>query len=121
MIDPGTGLTILGSAVGGAKIVEKLLGPTADYLGGEVKELTKKGINNLSNIFKNAGQKVGEVELNKPGKVPPKVLKGILSDGPWCEDDIQVEYFGGVLASSRSGISRDDRGAYFNSLIELGI
>ena len=31
-MDPGTGLTILGSAIGGAKLVEKLLGPTADYI-----------------------------------------------------------------------------------------
>jgi len=116
MIEPGTGLTILGTAVGSAKLLEKLLGPTADYLGEEIKELTKKKVTNLSNIFKNAEKKVGE-ELNKPGAVPPKVLKGILSEGPWCEEELQVEYFGGVLASSRSGISRDDRGAYFTSLI----
>lgn len=32
MIDPGTGLTILGTAVGGAKVVEKILGPTAEYV-----------------------------------------------------------------------------------------
>jgi len=116
MIDPGTGLTILGTAVGSAKLVEKLLGPTADYLGDGLKELTKKGVTNLSNIFKNAEHKIGK-DINEPGGVPPKVLKGILSEGPWCEEELQVEYFGGELASSRSGISRDDRGAYFTSLI----
>jgi len=116
MLDSETGLTILGTAIGGAKVVEKLLGPTADYLGGELKEVSKKAATNLSNIFKNFQQKVGE-EINKPGAVPPRVLKGILTEGPWCEEELQVEYFGGVLASSRSGISRDDRGAYFTSLI----
>ncbi|PIQ21338.1 MAG: hypothetical protein COW65_09685 [Cytophagales bacterium CG18_big_fil_WC_8_21_14_2_50_42_9] len=116
MIEPGTGLTILGTAVGSAKLLEKLLGPTADYLGEEIKELTKKKVTNLSNIFKNAEHKIGE-GISKPGGVPPKVLKGILSEGPWCEEELQIEYFGGVLASSRSGISRDDRGAYFTSLI----
>jgi hypothetical protein len=116
MIDPGTGLTILGSAIGGAKIAEKILGPTSDYIGEQIKEWTTKKINNTANIFKNAQKKLGE-DINNDGKVPPKVLKGILEDGAWCEEELQIEYFGGVLASSRSGISRDDRGAYFTSLI----
>jgi hypothetical protein len=56
-------------------------------------------------------------KINAEGTVPSKVLKGILEEGAWCEEELQVEYFGGVLASSRSGISRDDRGATFNSII----
>ena len=116
MIDPGTGLTILGSAIGGAKVVEKILGPTADYIGGQLKEWTEKKIKNTANIFKNAEKKLGD-KINDEGKVPPKVLKGILEDGAWCEEELQVEYFVGVLASSRSGVSRDDRGAYFVSII----
>lgn len=116
MIDPGTGLTILGGAIGSAKVVEKILGPTADYIGGQLKEWTEKKVKNTANIFKNAERKLGD-KINQDGKVPPKVLKGILEEGAWCEEELQVEYFGGVLASSRSGVSRDDRGAYFVSLI----
>ncbi|MCD6017541.1 MAG: hypothetical protein K0S53_662 [Bacteroidetes bacterium] len=116
MIDPGTGLTILGSAIGGAKVAEKILGPTADYIGGQLKEWTEKKVKNTANIFRNAENKLGD-KINEDGKVPPKVLKGILEEGAWCEEELQVDYFGGVLASSRSGISRDDRGAYFVSLI----
>ncbi len=115
MIDSGTGLTILGSAIGGAKVLEKILGPTADYIGGQLKEWTEKKVKNTANIFKNAEKKLGD-KINEDGKVPPKVLKGILEDGAWCEEELQIEYFGGVLASSRSGVSRDDRGAYFVSL-----
>lgn len=116
MIDPGTGLAILGSAIGGANVVEKILGPTADYIGGQLKEWTEKKVKNTANIFKNAEKKIGS-KLEQDGKVPPKVLKGILEEGAWCEEELQVEYFGGILASSRSGISRDDRGAYFVALI----
>ncbi|MDI9872602.1 hypothetical protein [Flectobacillus roseus] len=116
MIDPGTGLTILGSAIGGANVVEKILGPTAEYIGGQLKEWTEKKVKNTANIFKNAEKKLGN-KINQDGKVPPKVLKGILEEGAWCEEELQVEYFGGVLASSRSGVSRDDRGAYFVALI----
>ncbi len=42
MIDPGTGLTILGSAIGSAKVVEKILGPTSEYIGEQLKEWTEK-------------------------------------------------------------------------------
>jgi hypothetical protein len=116
MIDPGTGLTILGSAIGGAKVVEKILGPTTEYIGEQLKEWTLKKVTNTANIFKNAEKKLGD-KINEQGKVPPKILKSILEDGAWCEEELQVEYFGGVLASSRSGISRDDRGAYYSALI----
>lgn len=116
MIDPGTGLTILGTAVGGAKVVEKILGPTAEYVGQQLKEWTEKKVKNTANIFKNAEKKLGD-KINQDGNVSPKVLKGILEDGAWCEEELQVEYFGGVLASSRSGVTRDDRGAYYTDLI----
>lgn len=116
MIDPGTGLTILGSAIGGAKVIEKMLGPTSEYIGEQIKEWTVKKVTNTANIFKNAEKKLGD-KINENGKVPPKILKSILEDGAWCEEELQVEYFGGVLASSRTGVSRDDRGAYFTSLI----
>lgn len=90
--------------------IAKLLGPTADYLGGELQEFTKKRINNVGNIFKNAEDKLGD-RINEPGAIPPKVLKTIINEGSYSDDEIAVEYFGGVLASSRSDISRDDRGA----------
>lgn len=116
MIEPGTGLTILGSAIGGAKVIEKILGPTSEYVGEQIKEWTKKRIENTSAIFKNAQKKLGD-NINNTGTVPPKILKGIFEDGAWCEDELQIEYFGGVLASSRSEVSRDDRGVYYLNLI----
>ena len=49
--------------------------------------------------------------------VPPRVLKGIVNEGAFCEDSIAAEYLGGVLASSRGTGSRDDRGVVMNALI----
>ncbi|MEW6530342.1 MAG: hypothetical protein AB1473_05865 [Thermodesulfobacteriota bacterium] len=115
-MDPGTGLTILGGAIGSAKVLEKLLGPTADYLGGEIRNYTEKGFKNLGRIFSHASQTLG-TKLEEPGQVPPKVLKGILEEGYFCEDELSAQYFGGVLASSRSEVGRDDRGTSFISLI----
>jgi hypothetical protein len=113
----GTGLTILGSAVGGKDIILKMLGPTADYLGEGVKDFTKKRLETFKDILANASKKLGKKLEESEGSVSPKVLKGIINDGTYCDDFLSIDYFGGVLASSRSGISRDDRGAYFNALI----
>ncbi|MCH7619730.1 MAG: hypothetical protein IH880_08190 [Candidatus Marinimicrobia bacterium] len=111
-MDPATALVLFGSK----DIVKKLLGPTADYLGEGLKEFTEKRIENIKSIFSRAEKKLGE-KINEDGAVPPKVLKGIIEDGSYANDEITLEYYGGVLASSRSGISRDDRGATFLSLI----
>jgi hypothetical protein len=115
-MEPGTGLTILGTAIGSAKLVEKVLGPTAEYLGEGIKSFAEKRFENLRKIFENASRLIGDVQ--EDGKrVHPRVLKDILDDGSLRDDEISASYYGGVLASSRSGVSRDDRGAAFSSLL----
>lgn len=97
--------------------LQKLLGPTADYLGGELQEFTQKRIENVGRIFRKAEKKLGE-EIEQPGKVSPKVLKTVINDGSYCEDDVAIDYFGGILASSRNGIVKDDRGARIGSVLD---
>lgn len=97
--------------------ISRILGPTADYLGGELKEFTKRRIENVAKIFSRAEKKLGD-KLDCPGQVPPKVLKTIINEGSYSDDDITIEYFGGVLASSRTEISRDDRGARLAKMID---
>lgn len=97
--------------------LQKLLGPTADYLGGELQEFTKKRIENVGKIFSKAEQKLGE-NINSPGQVPPKVLKTIVNEGSYCEDSVAVDYFGGILASSRTELGRDDRGARIAKILD---
>lgn len=115
-MEPATGLTILATAVGSAKLVEKLLGPTADYVGGGVKDWTERRVSNLGRVFRSATDRLGE-RIDEPGSVPPKVLKGILDAGSFCEDELTAQYLGGVLASSRSGITRDDRASTYIALL----
>jgi hypothetical protein len=116
MVDPGTGMVALGIALGGKDILVKMLGPTAEYLGGGLKDFAARRIENIGDIFSNASAKLGS-KIDEDGGVAPKVLKGILEDGSFANDSLAIDYFGGVLASSRTGIIRDDRGAYFTSLI----
>lgn len=109
-------VTGLITVLGGAKLIEKLLGPSCEYIGENLESYTKKMASNLSKIFSSAEKKLGN-RIEEPGKISPKVLKSILENGAWCEEELQAEYFGGVLASSRVDVSRDDRGAYFSSII----
>jgi hypothetical protein len=95
----------------------KLLGPTAEYLGGELQEFTKKRIENIGKIFSKAEEKLGD-DINKPGHVPPKVLKIIVNEGSYCDDAVAVEYFGGILASSRTELGRDDRGGRIAKILD---
>lgn len=115
-MDIGTGLTMVGGAFLSKDLLIRLLGPTADYLGGGLRNYTQKGMENLGRVFGHAAKTLG-AKLEEPGQVPPKVLKGVLEEGYYCEDELTAQYFGGVLASSRSGVSRDDRGSSFITLI----
>jgi len=115
-MEPETGLTILGGAIGGAKVVEKILGPTAEYLGYGLRDWTEKRVENVQRIFEKAHSKLGNA-VDAPGSVPPRVLKEVLDEGSFCDNEIAAEYFGGVLASSRTAIGRDDRAASYLKVI----
>jgi len=115
-IDPGTGLAILGSGIGSAKLIEKILGPTADYIGEGLRDFTEKRVNNIKRIFEVAHRQLGE-RIEEDGQVPPRVLKAVLEEGSFVEDELSAQYFGGVLAASRSKFDNDDRGTSFISII----
>ena len=114
-MDPGTGLTILGTAVGGAKLVEKLLGPTAEYLGNGLQTWTQKRVENVGRIFTKATERLGD-RVDTTGSVPPKLLKGILDEGSYCDDALGAEYLAGILANGRTESGRDDRSSTFIKL-----
>ena len=110
------GLAALGVFVG-KDAISKILGPTYNYLGEELLAFTKKRIENTGKIFSNAEKKLGD-KLDRPGQVPPKVLKTIINEGSYSDDVVAVEYFGGVLASSRTEVDRDDRGSRMAKMID---
>lgn len=111
MVEPITtvGLGAVGAYLGKDGI-QKLLGPTADYLGQGLRDFTQRRAETIGKIFQNAELKLGE-KLEHPGEVPPKVLKAVMDEGSFSNDSLAVEYLGGILASSRTERGRDDRGA----------
>lgn len=124
-VDPETTQIIIKAGVAGAglylnkKLINKFFGPTADYLGDRLQIGTQKCMENVGKILQKAINKIGS-KIDEPGQVHPKILKSIVLDGSFCDDELTAEYYGGILASSRTGVSRDDRGAtYLNQISRL--
>jgi hypothetical protein len=115
-MDIGTGIAVAATAPALKELLVKFLGPSFEYAGGQMSVFVQKQHETAIKILENAKAKLGD-RFETEGSVPPKVLKNILEDGSLCDDDLSVEYFGGVLASSRTDVSRDDRGAAFASLV----
>jgi hypothetical protein len=97
--------------------VARLLGPTADYLGGELKDLVEKSRKNLASVFIRAERKCGE-RIDEAGAVNPRVLKHVYDEARFSEDDLLAEYFAGVLASSRTTDGKDDQGVYYSQIVK---
>lgn len=108
-LDPS--LTLYGVSAG---LLYKLLGPTADYLGGELKDLTEKRLQNVNRIFEIA---LAKIDPDAEGAVSPRVLDPIVNEGSYCDDEVVAEYMGGVLAASRTREAKDDRGVYYVNII----
>src|SRR5438552_3499010 len=115
-MDANSGLAILGTAIGSAKLIEKVLGPTAEYLGTGLRDFAQHRVDNVKRIFQKASAFLGDKPPDGQA-VPPRVLRDVLNDGSYRDDELTASYYGGILASSRSGIPRDDRGAAFTALV----
>jgi hypothetical protein len=78
-MDANSGLAILGTAIGSAKLVEKVLGPTAEYVGAGMRDFAQHRVENVKRIFHKASIFLGD---SPPAgqAVPPRVLRDVLND-----------------------------------------
>lgn len=97
--------------------IQKLLGPTAEYLGDGLRNLAKKRVETIGKIFSSAHNRI-EQTIDIEAAVPPKLLKHIINDGSFADSDIEIEYLGGILASSRTTESRDNRAIRFAKILD---
>jgi len=112
MTDPEQ-LAVLG---GSAALVAKVLGPTAEYLGDELQQWTQRRVTNVQRIFASAEKRLGD-RINDSGTVPPRMLREVLDEGSYWDDPLGAEYFGGLLAASRTNLATDDRAATLAALV----
>jgi hypothetical protein len=79
------------AAAVGVKLLYDVCGPTAKQAGTELKSYAKIGTQNLRRVFEIAAKKLREQNKTE-GQVPPRVLKEILSEAYFCEDELQALY-----------------------------
>lgn len=97
---------ITGGVIGA--VAAKLFGKVGDVLAEDIAKvyvlgrdaIIKKAINKTSNIDDGA-----QVNL--------RIARDVFSNGSFSDEEICAEYFGGILASSRSEDGKDDSSMYF--------
>jgi len=71
---------------------------------------------NATRIMHVASEKLGD-DLSSHGEVSGRVGMRVLEEGSWCDAPVMAEYFGGILAASRSEDGRNDRGSSWAALV----
>jgi hypothetical protein len=97
-------------------MLERVLGPTADLIGKDIAaRYAESRMRATLRIAKAANAKM------KPGTedyfVSPRVAMRVLDEGSLADGAVTAEYFGGILASSRSPDGTDDRGTSWAALV----
>lgn len=113
MVEPGTAIALLAPSA----LTLKMLGPTAEYIGDGVRAWAEARVANVKMVLHKADAKLEDRVLTDGGAVSPRVLKGILDEGSFFEDELSQDYLGGLLASSHSEGGRDDRAATYIDLL----
>jgi hypothetical protein len=105
------------TAVSAAWAGRKILGPTLNKMGEQLRErYSAFSAGNLSRVIDLAEAKLGQ-RKDQPGEFSPRVLLKIFDEAAWCDAPVMAEYFGGILAASRSDDGSDDRGASWASFV----
>ena len=94
-------------------VANKLLGKTADKIAIDIAGLYDKG---KDMIFEATNRKVSNINDGKQANL--RVARDVFFNGSFSDEAICAEYFGGILAASRSDDGRDDQGIYYVDLIK---
>lgn len=94
-----------------------LFGESALYVGDGFNVLPERRRANVVRIADSAIRRLG-ARIADPGRVPPRIVGAILSGGSYCDDRLACEYWGGIVAASRSPDRSDDRGLRLLKLLD---
>ena len=95
----------------------KVVGPVLDEIGQDLRtRYSERRSQNTERILKIAHAKLGPA-ADEDGSVAPRAALRIVEEGSWCDAEVMAEYFGGILAASRSRDGTDDRGATWAALV----
>jgi len=100
-------------AVPGEWAFRKMLGPTLDAFG---EDLAKAYAAGRDRILAAATRKTPNLEDG--GRTNLRITADVFRSGSFTDDEICAEYFGGVLASSRSHDGKDDSAIFYLEIIK---
>lgn len=92
---------------------KKLLGKTMDVVSEDIANIYASG---RDKIIESAARKVKNIDDNARANL--RVSRDVFWNGAYTDEAICAEYFGGILASSRSADGKDDRGIYYADIIK---
>lgn len=95
-------------ATAGAKFLYDVFGDSAKVIGKRLGTYSELGVDNLERVLKRAYHRL-QYRRKNDGAVPVRVIQHVISEAYFCTDEVQAEYLGGILASSKGPIARDDR------------
>ena len=99
-------------AVPGEWAIQKLLGPTLDQIGNDMQKLYSVGRDKILTVA------IRKSDVKDGKKANLRVARDVFWNGSFTDESICAEYFGGILASSRSKDGKDDRGIYYTDIIK---
>jgi len=109
-MEPLSTLTTAGAALA---IANKLLGKTAETISDDLANLYKAGRDKIVSV---AVRKTPNMEDGKIANL--RVARDVFFNGSFTDEAICAEYFGGILASSRSIDGKDDIGVFYTDIIK---
>lgn len=96
-----------------ALVGQKLLGKTFDIVGDDLSRLYVSGRNK---IIEKAIKKIKDENDGRTTNL--RVTRDVFLSGSFTDEAICAEYFGGILASSRSDDGKEDTGVYYVDIIK---
>ena len=100
-------------ALPGEWVLKKVFGPVLGELGEDMQKLYAIG---RDKILLAGYNKITNKDDNKKANL--RVTRDIFWNGSFSDESICAEYFGGILASSRSEDGKDDNGIHYTDVIK---
>lgn len=96
-------IIVTGGVATAAYVAQQLFGKTLAEMGDDLNKIYKA---NRDKILSNAAKKV--TDPNDGAKPNLRVARDVIWNGAVTDDEVCAEYFGGLLAASRSDDGKDD-------------
>jgi len=107
------GETKIALSLPGEWALQKAFGPALSEFGEDLKKLYAKGRDKLLSV---AYRKIHDHGDGKQANL--RVIRDVLWNGAFTDDEVCAEYFGGILAASRSDDGKDDGAIQFVGVIK---